>query len=577
MTGFFRVLLLLAVGTLLLEAGATDSAHPRLFFSAAELPALQAERNSGHRALIWKNMAKSAEWCLTKTPRAAYIAPAAEDPVYENLYDRFYAMMGDMAITEHLAFAYALSGEARYGEAARAWTLATCRAWRPDAEAPANDGSAYAVMRMLKGVATAYDILYHDFSEGERGEIRDLLSATAAKYFTDYFQKPSIVAPEFHTHHAVVQFGSLGIVALALLGEAPEAQTWLDATTRKYVEDMLPRGLAPDGAQVEGATFWASTMHYRLFYMDALRRVTGRDLYKEFEGMMNADLALATIAGEKHPGWDEPHQTVIFEPPYGQLNYYAPVLAALAREYRRPLYQHLSHWDHTLGQIQQTKYITPNRGEQLLFELGGYAYLWYDASVPPRSQSGDWRSEKLSYGFPSAGQAYVRAGWAPGGIVAGVDNSGQVIVHAGGVPVFITEGYISADYAGLTLLPLEDDGKMAVLSLDHGEKPWLRLSLRRPNVVRLHYTGHPTPLHFWRYAAPAQEGNQLLKDDQVTMTFERGRVQSIDPAGHKVPLAVGNGLLKLPDPAPKDYPLAVVESDEGEIEIVIAVGGAELQ
>src|SRR5262249_30256919 len=144
-----------------------------------------------------------------------------------------------------------------------------------------------------------------------------------------------------------------------------------------FEQHLLPTGLAPDGAQVEGATFWASTMQYRLIFMDALRRVTGIDLFRTHASRMNADLALAAIAAEKAAAADEDHQTVVLEPSYGQLNYYAPVLLALAREYHRGLYQHFALWDRTLGSLQETRYVTPH-GEALLFELGGYAYLWYD-------------------------------------------------------------------------------------------------------------------------------------------------------------------------------------------------------
>src|SRR4030095_3909814 len=126
-------------------------------------------------------------------------------------------------------------------------------------------------------------------------------------------------------------------------------------------------------------TFWASTMHYRLFFMDALRRVTGKDLFRPFAHQMNPSLAFASIACPKLPGLDEDHANVVLEPSYGQLDYYAPVLLALAREYRRPLYQHLARWDDSLGRLQRTRYITPH-GEELLFELGGYAYLWCDDS-----------------------------------------------------------------------------------------------------------------------------------------------------------------------------------------------------
>ena len=260
-----------------------------------ELPALRAARFHCERKLIWKNLAQSADWCLTRTPRQAWIAPITPDPRYENLYDRFYAIMGDLAITEHLAFAYALSGDARYGEAARQWVLASCRAWQREAEDRPDSGKAYAVSRLLKGVAVGYDAAFDRFTEAERSEIRDTLARIGRKYFTEWFNTPTITGPGYHTHHAIVEWGSFGVAALALLGEVPEAQAWLDATTRKFEEHLLPSGLAPDGAQTEGATFWASTMHYRLFFMDPLRRVTGKDLYQPFAKQMNADLALASV------------------------------------------------------------------------------------------------------------------------------------------------------------------------------------------------------------------------------------------------------------------------------------------
>src|SRR4029077_17889397 len=102
---------------------------------------------------LWTNLRDSAEACLKLAPRRPWIAPVQPDPVYENLYDRFYAIMGDLAITEHLAFAYAFSGEERYGEAARQWVLASCRAWKQEADGAPDGGKAYAVCRLLKCVA----------------------------------------------------------------------------------------------------------------------------------------------------------------------------------------------------------------------------------------------------------------------------------------------------------------------------------------------------------------------------------------------------------------------------------------
>src|SRR5881628_3476088 len=158
--------------TILAEA---NPGHPRLYFTAQELPQLRQLRAKGLHEKIWKNLAESADWCLTQKPRTNWIAPVTPDPRYENLYDRFYAIMGDLAITEHLAFAYALSGEAQYGEATRQWALASCRVWKREAESAPDGSKAYAVTRLLKGLAVAYDIAWDRLTEVERGEIRETL------------------------------------------------------------------------------------------------------------------------------------------------------------------------------------------------------------------------------------------------------------------------------------------------------------------------------------------------------------------------------------------------------------------
>lgn len=500
---------------------------------------------------------------MTQTPRSEYIAPATDDPKYENLYDRFYAMMKDMAITEHLAFAYALSGEETYGEAARAWTLGSCRSWKPDAEAAPDGGKAYAVMRLLKGVAVSYDLAFDRFSEEEREEIRGMLVATSRNYFQKYFTTPSIAAPTFHTHHAVVEFSSFGVVALALLGEATEAGEWLDFTVKKFTDHLLPTGLAEDGAQVEGATFWASTMHYRLFFMDALRRVTGHDLFKEFESVMNADLALASIAARKQPGWNEAHQSVVLSPSYGQLDYYAPVLLALAREYRRPIYQYFALWDESLGSIQKTRYITPTRQEQLLFELGGYAYVWFDESVPAEVEG-----EALSYSFPSVGEVYARGSWAPGGLLVALKNGGQVVVHAGGEAVLVAPAFGPVESASVEVV--KEDNDRCVLKYFSGTTQRLSIELHRPGRALLEWEGLTEDLSFWSHRSPTKSEKGLLWGNRAEMTLLVGSLGAIQPLGYAPSHSVGNGLLDLIDPAPRKYPLVTIRPSEmGTIRIEV--------
>jgi hypothetical protein len=342
----------------------------------------------------------------------------------------------------------------------------------------------------------------------------------------------------------------------------PEAKSWLDATVKKFEQHLLPTGLAPDGAQVEGATFWASTMQYRMFFMDPLRRVTGRDLFAEFPGTMNADVALASIAARNQSIHCQAHQSVILAPSYGQLDYYAPVLLFLAREYRKPICQHLALWDQSLGKIQRTRFITPH-GEPLLFELGGYAFLWFDASVP--AKSGD---EKLSWSFPSVDEAYLRASWKPDDLLVGV-RKGELVVHAGGQPVLVDPVDWREPDAGIHIKNLEDNGFMATIHCTNSMGEALTVELHRPGrvLIRRHLKAD------WQWScqgSPVRTGNSLTWKKSASLRVLSGTIVNWEPAGYRPILSVGFGKLKMADPAPMAFPRCTIRPSTND-EVVIEV------
>ncbi len=87
---------------------AAAPAHPRLYFTPDELTHLRNIRDQGLHAVMYRNLIASADWCLTQPVRHDWIAPVTSDPIYENLYDRFYAIMHDMAVMEHLSLCLVL-------------------------------------------------------------------------------------------------------------------------------------------------------------------------------------------------------------------------------------------------------------------------------------------------------------------------------------------------------------------------------------------------------------------------------------------------------------------------------------
>ena len=530
------------------------TAHPRLYFTAEELARLRRLRASGGHARIWRNLEESANWCLTKTPRAEWIAPVSPDPVYLNLYDRFYGMMFDMAAMEHLAFACAYSGEERYFAGARDRALACSRIWGREADGEADASKAYAVMRLLKGLAVSYDLLYDRLAADERAELRTALIGIGRKYYRWYLDNPAMGTMAQGPHHASVEATSFGIAALVLLGELPEASDWLELMVRKHVESLLPHALTPGGAQTEGMTFYTSTMQYRLLFMDPLRRVTGIDLFTPFAGQMSGRLALAKIAGGKAPGWDENHRTVIHEPCYGQLNYWSPVLLYLAREYRRPIYQHLALRDETLGAIQRTRFITPN-GEALVFAYGGYAYAWYDPTVPAEVEA----NLPLSFDFPETCEAYARAGYRSGDMMAGY-RQGVTIVHAGGRALFVDSAPMADD--GAPGVALVDDGQRAVITGQVGAVAQT-LTLQRPGRVRLVRNGADA-VTWWCHEQAERDGNTLRWRDGSVLRVIKGTITGFAPEGHLDWKVTGMNLLKCADPMPKRYPLVTAGSEDGE-------------
>lgn len=539
--------------------------HPRLYFTPAELNHLRTRRTEGFAAVIYGNLIRSADWCLTRPLRKEWIAPVTPDPIHANLYDRFYAMMHDMAVMEHLAFAYSYSGKKRYGRAAVDWALACCRVWRKEAEGQPDGGKAYAVTRLLKGLAVSYDLLYDCLSPAEREELRTAITSIGQAYYDGYFMQPSHKGPGFHTHHAIVEYSSFGVAALAMLGEYAPAQQWLQATVTKFRDHLLPMGIASDGAQVEGATFWASTMQYRLAFMDALRRVTGEDLFTPFAEKMDARLALASIAAPKTGGHDQDHETVVLEPSYGQINYYSPVLLALARMYRRPLYQHLAQWDKTVGSVQQSRYITDN-GEWMLFDWGGYAYAWYDPTVPAEVEP----NAPLSFNFPSVNEAYLRSSYAPNGLVVGTRRK-AVVIHAGGRPVYADHSASDQQPEVVADVTLEDDGKRSSLTCkgaaDSGFTRQTLLLLRPGRLTLTRET--VVEQAWWCYGKPVREGNTLRWEDGTVLEVKQGTIGSLDPEGYHDEKVVGMGLLRLKDPVPMTYPLVKAKPQDGRLVVEV--------
>jgi len=545
--------------------------HPRLYFTAADLPRLRRHERRGVRAMIWSNLRRSADWCVRQKPRSVWIPTKEDDPQFENLYDRFYAAMHDMAIVEHLAFASVLSDPADdpYFQPARDWALACATVWSHEATNKPDANKAYAVLRIMKALAVSYDLLNPRLRPSERKQIRDTLVAVCQEYAT-FFEKPTTAGAGYNKHHGSVDAAPFGVVALALLGEVPQAAHWLELIVDKHTDYLLPRALTPSGTQEQSSNFWASTLQYRIFFIDALRRVTGRDLFAEFPESLPGRIALAAVAGKQPRDlrYNEDNRSVLFGPSYGQIDYWSPVLVFLARHQRRPIYQYLALWDRSLGSLQRTRYITPHRGEELLFSFGGYAYLWYDRSVPATVEADLPRS----FQFPEAevDEAYLRASYRPGDLVVGMKKGG-LLVHAGGRPVLVDRldtNNVNRPAPAVDQMLVADDGREAILRCVGPESAGIaeqRVVLQRPASLTIS-RAMDRDMVWWSAGNPVHEANRLMWPDGTRLEVIRGTLLSVVENGF-VEAKVHYGGMKFADPHPMKYPVITVRPDRGRIVI----------
>ena len=344
--------------------------------------------------------------------------------------------------------------------------------------------------------------------------------AVCREYFS-FFQEPTTAAEGYNKHHGSVDAAPFGVVALALLGEVDDASKWLDLMVEKHVQYLLPNALTPSGTNEQSSNFWASTLQYRIFFMEALRRVTGRNLFEQYPDALPGRMALAAVAGGQPQSlkYNEPNRSVLFGPCYGQIDYWSPLLLFLARRDRRPIYQHLALWDQSLGALQRTRYVTPTRNEELLFSFGGYAYLWYDPSIPDQVE--DNLPHSFEFPEPAVKEAYMRTSYEQGGIVVGM-HQGEVVVHAGGRPVLVdhlTTSDVNQPAQPVADLLVADDGRKALIrcvgpeQFEIGEQ---RVELTRPSRLTIRRESKQDSV-WWYGGQPLRQGNKLVWPDGTTL------------------------------------------------------------
>ncbi len=267
--------------------------HPRLFVREPDLPTLREwSRREGRRFL--QNLQMQAERLLREgpTPEPAVKASARDPQTRQYWWSNREQTVKACMEAELLAFLYLLTEDDRYAEPARRWVMHLA-AWDPDG--PTNFAiNCEAAKPMLHRLPRAYDWAYYALTEQERERVRAVMLRRA----TDAWRSWEVQEGNGHLSRPYDSHGNrtwhkLAECAIALLGEVPEAEMWLDYAVHKFFA-AYPVWSDDDGGWHEGLSYWAGYMSKIVWWTEVAEKALGIDSFRKPFFNRAGDYALYT-------------------------------------------------------------------------------------------------------------------------------------------------------------------------------------------------------------------------------------------------------------------------------------------
>ena len=238
--------------------------HPRLFMRPEDLPRLRTAATSpGPAADLFKAMRREADRLLvtgpTPEPKIRGSARDKDDEVaVENWWPNRVTADRAGGEAELLAFVWLITQEPKYGEGARRFTMALA-AWDPDG--PSNFAlNCEAGKAMLYHPVRAYDWAYDTLTDEDRAKFRKVWQRRVSDAWKsgEVGQGNGHLTRPYNSHGNRV-WHKIAEVGIALHGEVPEAETWLDYAVNKFYA-AYPVWSDEDGGWHEGLSYLTGYM-----------------------------------------------------------------------------------------------------------------------------------------------------------------------------------------------------------------------------------------------------------------------------------------------------------------------------
>ncbi len=266
--------------------------HPRLYTNPSELAAFRA-RAQGEARDAWVEIKAEADALLSRQPQMPELTPWPKNPGSKRgqvaVLDKgaYWTPKGfnvgqlnaAAGTAKALAYAYLISGDARYGDAAARWIDFVSR-FRIDPTLPdraEHDTVVYCFEAGLKNFALAYDHAYDRLSEELRARVVEAIEFQVEAAI-EWVRKDCKIHERYLASHPQQCMHMTFTAVLAIAKDSPRADDWLDWLVRQYVNHIA--WLGDDGGYFEGPSYG----HKLRFIMEALvplRSATGIDVYRQ--------------------------------------------------------------------------------------------------------------------------------------------------------------------------------------------------------------------------------------------------------------------------------------------------------
>jgi len=212
--------------------------------------------------------------------------PAVWRATYIQCQELIYAI-------RHLAIGGKVTSDQAMLDRAKQWLLAVA-AWDPAGTTSRTYTDEWA-FRVTVALAWGYDWLHDQLSEDERTTVRQAL-LTRTREVAEHVMRHANIHVFPYDSHAVRSLSAVLVPAcIALLGEEPEAEDWLNYTVEFLSTLYSPWGDS-DGGWAEGPHYWMTGMAYLIEAANLLRSFMGFDLYKRPFFQKTGDFPLYTKA-----------------------------------------------------------------------------------------------------------------------------------------------------------------------------------------------------------------------------------------------------------------------------------------